>query len=178
MKPKQVDIIGRWAFTLCVAAFILLLVQRGVRPFLRARADLGSFREAARILTDAQGTLNQLHGDVSRLSQEIRASEARLPRDADLDRFLERLEVSARETRVHVELLTPQEISDHGLFREQQVDVRVTGSFPHIYRLLDRLEESDQLSRVEQLRIAGGESGGPCAADVRLALYCAPQGRE
>ena len=178
VKPRQVDLFGRWLFTLCVAAFVVLLVHRGVRPFLRARADLGSFREAARILTDARGTLLKLNGDVNRLSQEVQAGEAQLPRTADLDGFLERLESCARETGVRVEMLSPKTVSDRGLYREQQIDVRVTGPFPHLYRMLNRLEGAEHLSRVEQLRIAGGQDGAPCAADLRLALYFAPRGKE
>jgi len=178
MDARRVDMMGRCALALGAAAFVLLLFHRGVRPVLQARAQLGSFHEAARILTDAQGALDHLNAEVDRLRSDVAADEARLPPAADLDRFLERLEASARETRIRVETLTPQPIRDRGLFREQQVDVRVTGSFPRIYSLLDRLESSGPLSRVEQLSISGPAEGGECAADLRLALYFAPSGKE
>ena len=178
MDPQRIDRIGRCALTLCAAALVLLFFHRGVRPVLRARAQLGSFREAAHILTGAQGALDRLSDEIIRLRQEIEADEARLPADVELDRFLERLESSARETRVRVETLTPRPVADRGLFREQQVDVRVSGSFTRIYSLLDRLERSGPLARVEQLQITGAPEGGDCAADLRLALYFGATGKE
>jgi hypothetical protein len=178
MDPRRVDMIGRGLLLVCLAAFVLLLFHRGVRPLLHARRDLGSFREAGRIVMDARGTLDQLSLEIDQFTQEIEANEARLPRSANLDLFLERLESSARETHVHVQQLAPRAVGDRGLFREQQVEVRVTGSFPQIYAMLDRLERSDHLSRIEQLSIAGTEGEPRCAADIRLALYFAPGERE
>jgi len=175
MDPRRIQTIGRWTLTVCASAFVLLLIQQGARPLWNARRDLGEIREAAMTYTQARGLLDQVSTQVRDLEARIEASEQALPRDPELDRFLGRLEASARRTNVRVELLTPGAITERGLFREQPVDVRVTGSFPQIYALLDRLEHSDQLSRVEELRIAGIEGEGRCAADIRLALYFAPR---
>ena len=173
--PHKVDLLGRGALALCVAAFVLLIVHQGVRPLLQARRNLGSFRQAAEILTDAQGTLDRLEEEIGGISQQIAAGEAQLPAEPDLEGFLDRLQSAAEQHRVRVEKLTPSEITPHGLYRQQDIAVRVSGPFPQLRDLLGALEEADQLSRVEELRISSAEPGRPCAAELRLALYCAPE---
>ena len=59
MKPKTVDTFGRIAAVLLVVGFIGLVYQQTVRPLLAARKDLGAFKEAVQILSDADGNIER-----------------------------------------------------------------------------------------------------------------------
>jgi Tfp pilus assembly protein PilO len=173
--PRKIDVLGRLATLLFLAAFVLLLVHQGIRPLLQARRNLGSFRQAAEILTDAQGMLDRLDREVETISAQIEAGQAQLPPEPDLEGFLDRLESAAEANRVRIERLTPGALEAEPLFRQQNVEVRLSGAFLEIQDLLAALEDAEQLSRIEELRITSAEPGGPCAAELRLALYCSPR---
>ncbi|MCK4411932.1 MAG: type 4a pilus biogenesis protein PilO [Candidatus Eisenbacteria sp.] len=173
--PRKVDVLGRLAVMLCVATFVLLVVHQGIRPLLHARRNLGSFRQAAEILTDAQGMLDRLAGEIQIISGQIAAGETQLPPEPNLEDFLDRLETAAQQNGVRIERLTPSGIIPHALYRQQNIDVRISGAFLQLHGLLGVLEEADQLSRIEELRITSAAPGGPCAAELRLALYFSPR---
>lgn len=175
ISPKKIDTLGRIFAAVLIVTFGALISHQVIRPFLAAKRSLGSVRAAVRILAPAEGDLDRLMTQIEAVTAEIDASEARLPAAATLDAFLERLGETGRATSVHVEKLTPRSIEEHGQFRELKVDIRVTGKFLAIYAFITRLEETGQLTRVEQMQLVTSETSDICAADMRLALYFAPE---
>ena len=162
-------------FAASLVAFAALVSHKVVHPFLASGRHVGAFREAVQLLSAGESDVDRLDAEIRAVSQEIAVSEARLPIDPNLDLFLERLGEMGRKSRIRLERLTPGDVEEHPLYSELKIDVRVTGPFMAVYDFLLRLENADQLSRIEQLKIASLEPRGPCTADMRLALYFAPE---
>ncbi|MCK4304781.1 MAG: type 4a pilus biogenesis protein PilO [Candidatus Eisenbacteria sp.] len=175
IDPKRVDTCGRLGAALLAVVFAALVSHKVVQPFLTSGRHVGAFREAVQVLSAGESDVDRLDAEIRAVAQEIAASEARLPTDPNLDVFLERLGEMGRKSRIRLERLTPGDVEEHLLYSELKIDVRVTGPFTAVYDFLLRLENADQLSRIEQLKIANSEPRGPCAADMRLALYFAPE---
>jgi Tfp pilus assembly protein PilO len=171
--PKKVDIIGHLLLVLLIAAFAALTTRNVIHPFLEARENVGDFREAVGILSEADGSLDRLDAEIREVAANIAASEASLPRDLNLDAFLEQLGDLAEGTGVRVEQLLPSQMKVHRLFRELVLDVDVSGPFPAINEFLASVEHGDHLSRVSQLTVVGGRGRDLCTAHLRLALYFA-----
>ena len=173
IDARRVDLLGGLVTAGLIAVFALLLSTRAVKPYLTARGELGSFEEAVQILTDAEGSVDRLDEEIRRVGAEIEASEALLPRDLNLDSFLEQLGDLAASTGTRIEKLTPYREEEYRLYRALPLEVFISGSFLSVYEFLDRVENGERLSRIEELKIQGDRSGGPCRAEMRLALYYA-----
>ncbi len=177
IEAKKIDLIGRAGIALLVVAFMAIISHQVVRPFLEAQRHMGDFREAVDLLSEGEEGIERLDRQVRTVRQQIAQSEARLPGAPNLEVFLGEVAELARETQVNIENLKPENVREHRLFRELEVEVRVTGRFAALYDFLNRLEEAEQLSRVEQLRMVSNQLGQPVAAEMRLALYFAPSDR-
>jgi len=171
---RQIDTLGRLALTTLLLVFVALVARQVAHPLLVARHDLGAFRNAVQILSRAQGNLDRIDQEIQQATKEIAAGEALLPPVLNLDDFLQRTEGSARATGVRIEAIAPLEVIERRHFRELDIDLRVTGSGMALYAFLARLERSDQLSRVKELRIIGDPLEARCAMELRLALYFSP----
>ncbi len=175
MDPRRIDIAGRLILALMAIGFAALLSYRVLQPTMTAKRDLDAYREAMEVLAPGQGEVDRLNAEVRLVTEAVRASEALLPRVANLDSFLGQMGTWAREAQVRVENLQPHEVQDHRLFRKLTVDVRVRGQFMSIYGFLNRLEGGQQLLRVEELHMVSSSGQQGLAADMRLALYFAPE---
>jgi Tfp pilus assembly protein PilO len=177
IDASRVDRFGRIAVALVLVVSSALAAHRAIRPLYGTRHSLGSFREAIGILATADGSVDRLDGEIRAVADEIRRSRSMLPTDLNLDAFLEEVGEIARTTGTRIVALAPQPPAEHRLFRELELEVRVTGSYPSIRDFLSRLEDGNQLSRVEQLQMAKAGAGDQITASVRLALYFAPDAR-
>jgi Tfp pilus assembly protein PilO len=177
MEPKRIDLLGRVALAVMVVAFVAIITRQVLHPFLEARRHLGDFREAVELMSQGEEGIERLDRQVREVRRQISESEARLPGAPNLEVFLGQVAEMARQTHVNLEDLKPQGVREHRLFRELEIDVRVSGSFPAIYAFLNQVEEAEQLSRVEQLRVVGDAVGQPVAAELRLSLFFAPADR-
>ena len=173
IHPKRVEAAGRVAAFLILVGFAVLASHGALRPFLEAREEVDGFREAVRILSDAEGSVEKLDEEIRLVAAQIAETETLLPKNENMDAFLERLDQVAAETGVRIERFLPRETVSLKLCRALPVELHLAGSFPSIYDFLLRLEEGDRLSRVSYLKISRSEAGGPCQADVSLALYTA-----
>jgi len=171
---RQIDALGRLALMALLLLFVGLVSRQVVRPLLAARHDLHTFRNAVQILSRAQGNLDRIDQEIQQATDEIAAGEARLPPVLNLDDFLLRTEGSARATGTRIETIAPREVIERRQYRELDVDLRVTGSGTALYAFLTRVERSEQLSRVKELRIIGDPIEPRCAMELRLALYFSP----
>ncbi len=177
LGSQRIETMGRLAVVALVVGFVALITQTAVRPMLNAHRNRSAFQGALQTLTDAQVGLDQLDAQIRAVSEEIARNEALLPGEPNLDRFLEGMGETARRTGARVETLTPCELEEHALYRALAIDVRVTGTPAALYDFLRHLEHSQQLSRIERLRVVGKDEQGRCAADLHLTLYFAPSGK-
>jgi Tfp pilus assembly protein PilO len=175
LEPRKVDLIGRALFVLLLAGFAVLATRQTVRPLLAARQTMGGFREAVGILGDAEQTLDLLQREIDLVSQDIEKSQDRLPQSLSLDAFLVWLGGAAQRTGIRADNVTPGQVEEHSLYRQQRLAFRVTGSYSAIHRFLDELEGGDHLSRVDGLRIARSGDGRFCTAEIKLLLFFAPR---
>jgi Tfp pilus assembly protein PilO len=178
IDPKIAERVGRLTLVVLVAAFAAFTSHKLIRPALAAGAQLEAFRKAVAILMDAEGSVDQLGAEIRSVAEKVAEYEALLPETLDLDLFLEELGNLAQRNQVHIEKLTPHKVKEHSLFRELEIEVRATGTYLAIYEFMHQLEHGKQLARARELRIASGTPGGKCAADIRLVLYFAPDGKE
>jgi Tfp pilus assembly protein PilO len=177
LAPNRINLIGRIGVSIMLVAFVAIVSRQVIHPLLEARRHMGDFREAVDLLSQGEEGIERLDRQVREVRQQITESEARLPGAPNLEVFLGQVAEMARQSRVSLEDLKPQGVREHKLFRELDIDVRVAGSFPAIYAFLNRVEEAEQLSRVQQLRLVGGAEGEPIAAEMRLSLFFAPADR-
>jgi hypothetical protein len=177
LAPKRIELVGRIAISAMVVAFVAIVSRQVLQPLLEARRHMGDFRDAVGLLSQGEEGIERLDRQVRDVRRQISESEARLPGAPNLEVFLGQVAEMARQSRVSLEDLKPQNVQQHKLFRELDIDVRVTGSFPAIYAFLNRVEEAEQLSRVQQLRLVGGAENEPIAAEMRLSLFFAPADR-
>jgi Tfp pilus assembly protein PilO len=174
--PRRVDTYGRLALVVLVAAFGLLAARELVRPVLTARRELRSLHEAVRILGEAEGDIDQLNAEIRRVAGQVAEIETLLPGEPNLDAFLELLGVLAQRHRIHVERVTPHDLSAHAQYRAQAVDLRAAGSFLALYRFLRDLEKGPQLVRIDQMHVVRAEESSACVLELSLSLYYAPTG--
>jgi Tfp pilus assembly protein PilO len=174
IDPPRVDRVGRIAAATLVVGFSALVTFQAIRPLVGARRDLGAFREAIVILSDAEVSVDRLDSEIQLATEDLRRSQSLLPAELNLDSFLEQVGEIAKDTGTRIETLTPVGSAEHHLFREMMLEVRVRGSFPEIREFLDQLEHGTQLSRVEQLQVAKSKGDEDCSASLRVALYFAP----
>jgi len=174
IEPTRVDRIGSIAAGALIVGFAALVTHQAIRPLAATRADLASFRQAITILAEAEVSVDRLDEEIRTVAEDLERSRAVLPGNRNLDAFLEQVDEIARSTGTRVVTLTPSAEAEHRLFRELMLEVRVTGSYRSIRDFLSRLENGEQLSRVEQLQLVTGVDEDPIAANVRLALYFAP----
>ncbi len=148
MSPKKVDTFGRATALVLILGFLGLAYQQTIRPLLAARKDLGAFREAVQILSDAEGNVDRLNWEIDLVARQIEDSEPLLPQEIDLDAFLEQLGDLAATTDVRVEKFTPNTLVEQRLYRELPLDVSLSGPFMSIYNFLSQLERGSRLTRV------------------------------
>ncbi len=177
LAPRTIELVGRVTLSVMVVAFVAFVSRQVIHPLLEARRHMGDFREAVDLLSQGEEGIDRLDRQVREVRRQIAVSEGRLPGAPNLEVFLGQVADMARQSRVSLEDLKPQGVRQHKLFREMNIDVRVAGSFPAIYSFLNRVEEAEQLSRVQQLRLVGGAAGEPIAAEMRLSLFFAAADR-
>ncbi|MFH1843026.1 MAG: type 4a pilus biogenesis protein PilO [bacterium] len=171
--PQKIDKLGRMAVLVLIVGFVGLAYHQTIQPLLAARKNLGAFTEAIQILSDAEGSVERLQWEVQVVSRQISQSEALLPKDIDLDAFLEQLGDLATTTQVRVERFQPFPPVPQRLYRELPLEVNLSGSFMSIYNFLFQLELGSRLCRIEKLGIVWNDSQQQCDATVRLTLYYA-----
>jgi Tfp pilus assembly protein PilO len=172
-NPKGVDKIGRIALIVLIVGFVWLAYQQTIQPLLAARKDLGAFKEAVQILSDAEGSVNRLNGEIDQASRQIAQNEPLLPREIDLDAFLEQLGDLAASTQVRVDRFSPHPLVAQRLYRELPLEVSLSGPFIGVYNFLYQLEKGSRLSRVDRLAIRFNEPQRQCKANMRLTLFYA-----
>ncbi len=172
---QKVDRIGRWSVCLLTVVFLLLVGLQTIHPLWSARSNLNAFQEAVGILSNADSSIERLNIEVQAIGKQIHQSEAMLPRQVDLDAFLEQLEDLAKHTGVSVEKFTPHQVADHRLCRELPLSVMISGSFPAIYDFVISLENGNRLARIERMSIQRNNSRDLCEAQMQLALFFAQE---
>ena len=177
VEPGGVDRVGRVVTAVLLVGFAALVAHQAIRPLVGVRRNLEAFREAIVILADAEGSVETLDLEIRAVTEDIRRSRSMLPPQLNLDAFLQHVGEVARTTDTHIVRLTPQAETEHRLFRELMLDVHVSGRYPAIRDFLARLEHGEQLSRVEQIRLTRDAGTQDCSANVRLALYFAPDSK-
>ena len=71
MNPKKVDTFGRVTALVLIVGFLGLAYQQTIRPLLAARKDLGAFKEAVQILSDAEGNVDRLNWEIDLVGAKI-----------------------------------------------------------------------------------------------------------
>jgi Tfp pilus assembly protein PilO len=172
---SKIDVAGHLALVVIVAAFGMVTSRYVLQPYLASQKNIDNFREAVRILSEADGSLEGLDEEIARVRSEISASEAMLPAEINLDTFLEEIGDLATSRGIRVEHLAPSQIRQHKLFRELVIQVHVKGSFNSIMEFMDKLESGGRLSRISNLAITANRDSPGCSAKLSLALYFAPE---
>ncbi len=172
-EPRTVDWIGRAATIALVTLFGLVTLQRAIRPMLTSLRDARDYGEAIQILSGAEARLAHVRTDREAAARADGDLERALPPRVDLDAFLREVGDIAARNDIHVEHLRPGQPESFPLYRQLNVEARVAGSFPSVYRFLTELEHSERLTRIQQVSVLGDRAGDGCAADVRLALIYA-----
>ena len=175
MSPKKVDSFGRVTAFVLIAGFLGLAYQQTIRPLLAARQDLSAFKEAVQILSDAEGSVDRLNWEIDLVARQITQSEPLLPKQIDLDAFLEQLGDLAANAQVRVEKFTPHPLVAQRLYRELPLEVSLSGPFLSIYNFLFQLERGNRLSRVDRLAITHADRAEKCEASMRLTLFFASE---
>jgi Tfp pilus assembly protein PilO len=175
--PGKVDILGRVALIVMICSSAALISHQVLRPYLETRRNSGYYREAVEILSLADGGIDRLDMEIRVIEEGIGELETLLPRDINVDAFLEELSDLAEATGVHIERLTPSQVTEYDFFRELVLDVYVTGTFPAVHEFIVSLERGKQLSRINQITIADDGSRNRCTVRMGLALYFALKGR-
>jgi Tfp pilus assembly protein PilO len=173
--PERIDIIGHLALILLVAIFGAVTSTQVIQPFMASQKHVKDFREAVSILSEADGSLDELDEEIYRVASAIATSESLLPAEINLDLFLDQVGDLAAHRGVRVEHLAPSQIRQHRLFRELIIEIHVKGPFYSITQFIETLEYGDRLARINNLVMVPVSDSGLCSARISLALYFAPQ---
>jgi len=173
LSPEKVDTCSRLAFVALVAAFTGLVYFQTVKPLMAARRDLDAFHEAVQILSDAEGSVDRLQFEIRTVAAEIAETEALLPRDLDIDAFLEQLGDIAERAAVRVDQFTPHRARPYRMYRALPLEVHLSGSFPAVNEFLVELDRGSRLTQVERLDLKWSPGLKQCEANMRLALFFA-----
>jgi len=173
--PRKVEIAARLAQLGVLAAFSALMTARVVLPALALHREEAKLREALGVLKQANGDLKLLDEKLRRMRAQLKASEEMLPKEIDLDQFLDEVGEIAERKRVSVERLAPVSIGSHTLFRELVLDIQMEGRFLRLCEVMALLEGGKRLARINSLTLTPSREGRSCSATFRLALYFAPR---
>ena len=167
---------GLWGVMGALLSGFCLLGYQPARDELDSlNAEMGATqRQLAR--SHAKTTmLPHLAAEVRSLQAEPFSSRTLSKRD-DLGQFLKDLSQQARELSVKLEYAPPDPPVRGELFSQQQIKLRLEGSFDSVFAFLRRIEATQRLTRTKsvEIRRKPGQAG-TVNVEIALNVYFAPE---
>ena len=113
----------------------------------------GSTSSAVRKLGESEQRLS-LANDVERLRNRFRQVERRLPKNADMDEWVQYILAAIRRSPLKLESFSPGVMKALGPYQMIQLTIKLTGSLADLDQFLHWLESNERLFRVENVSLA------------------------
>lgn len=122
------------------------------------------------------------NADLARANEEITERlaeiEARLPSTKELDDVVRRVSDLAVKCGLAAPVLTSVAPVDAALYREQPLDMKITGTFDSYYKFLLEIEQMPRITRISDLRMTRVTTeDGVMSVEFTLSIYFQEDGR-
>ncbi len=168
----------RQQIAICVAAgavvsgFVLfryLPLQKRIKAVEQTRA--AQRLAIAKGIADSK-RLPLLKGQLLKLQRELRKYEANIPERRALGTFLRRIADLMNEHNLREQVIAPGEEIKAGGLNCIPVNMLCKGKLTQIFEFYRRLQESDRLVRIEQVKLVNdSDFGGEVSMETRAVIY-------
>jgi Pilus assembly protein, PilO len=175
IDKSNITLTGKFVCALLVIGTCAFVSHLVVRPYLIARSSLTDLETGISLMKTCQGEMDLLAIELDQATSVEDRIATVMPQEINLDEFLADLGEFGKSAEVRIDFLSPNELDTTELYRKLNLDIQVTGNFLNIYRFINRLEQVEQLARVEDLRFSTPRGSSSCIASLTLALYFSPE---
>lgn len=180
MRKSDIWLTLGWiAMTGSIALFMVLpharQRQQLVGDVLRLRTELNAPDQAPELIREIEASLEVL--------EEFRAGRVtKIPEESDVAGLMQSISRTLSELRLDQRDITTNRPKALEYASSLPVSVTLTGSFPRIFRALEKIETLPRLIRVDRLKISAPTSGngsidrtGEVRAEMSVSTFFAPR---
>lgn len=159
-----------------IVATVALVVAVGALTLgLRQRAS-GQHRQAIledrlETLEGARSALRELQTLQESAQADLDKVSAQIPESRQMGEFIERLAALARERRVALADVQPEEAHPEGPYARVPIRLTCTGAFPDVYDFVYELENMERLMKTERVKINAVRDGRTCRVEIFSSLF-------
>jgi type IV pilus assembly protein PilO len=142
------------------------------RSIEEARREIQYKRERLDALRQVTARSADLRAENEELANRIRAIEARLPTNKEVDHVIRQVSDLALEAGLEAPLVNTEKSVKAALYMEQPLKMTITGDFHGFYDFLLRLEQLPRITRIPDMTIKRTDSiDGYMQAEFTLSIY-------
>ena len=172
----------RWAAAIVLVVVVLpLYFMSASYPMTWAsrKAQIGTLEtrhmklsrdlEKARLLVR---NLERVEQEYNILHEQWKVAQTLLPEDNEMPNLLRKVTAAGQQSGVEFELFRPRNPVDQGFYRDNPVEVRVSGGYHQTAVFLSRLANLNRIVNVSELSLKGisGQSETPHTVDTEMIL--------
>lgn len=157
-----------------VAAYFLVFEPRN-RDIEEAQQEIRQKQAKLEALERATTTIQDLGGEIDRLTQAIALFERQLPAQRDVEVILREVAELAKKHNLLVESLRTDKVIPEAGYSKLPIRMQITGGFDNFYGFLLDLERLERITALPMLELERNkrerEQGPEMRADVRLDIF-------
>ena len=157
-----------------VAAFFLVFEPRN-RDIEEAREEIRQKQAKLEALERATTTIQDLGGEIDRLTRAIAMFERQLPAQRDVEVILREVAELAKKHDLLIESLRTDKVIPEAGYAKLPIRMQITGNFDSFYSFLLDLERLERITALPMLELNRNkrerEQGPEMQADVRLDIF-------
>ena len=157
-----------------VAAFFLVFEPRN-QDIEEAREEIRQKQAKLEALERATTTMQDLGGEIDRLTQAIALFERQLPAQRDVEVILREVAELAKKHDLMVESLRTDKVIPEAGYSKLPIRMQITGDFDSFYSFLLDLERLERITALPMLDLARNkqkrDEGPEMKADLRLDIF-------
>lgn len=138
----------------------------------RARKEIEQKEQMLKKLEFATSQTADLERTNKEIAEGIALNEARIPSTKEVDVVLDQVATIARESKLTIPKIKAQPMIATSKFKEQPLEMTVTGDGDDFYEFLLRIEKLQRITRILDMKLERSEdTNGAIEAQFTLSIY-------
>jgi type IV pilus assembly protein PilO len=139
------------------------------------RADTESKRKALVNLRKSTAGIENLGKKIEQLQDAIRFFESKLPQEHEVHNILKEISQMAEANTLQTRTVKTNKSERAANYREQPIQVNISGDFNGFYSFLLQLETLPRITRITQMKLVGiSDRDGEMQAEMTLSIFFEP----
>jgi Tfp pilus assembly protein PilO len=179
-RPDRGQLITIGVLVVMVACFVFVVYLPGARARKQMERQLQDRQAELAVKMSQTQELPHLVSRAAEMAQEYERELARIPSQPQMPEFLKTVADILEAEKITQREVVPHEQKVQSGYTELPVEITFEAPFRSAYRVLNRLESLDRVSRIDSVKFAAPVGNvGPVHVSVRMVIFhSSPAGKE